>query len=275
MNKAASILGLLAGAVVLLLGTYDFDKGQIIQAFFNMQAFLLVVGGVLAAVMINYPLDQLGCVIVGVWRILSEERPNEESTIAQLVDLAHDVKQHGLVWMERAAAHVSDPFLSFALNEALIYQEEEALRRALGARLKIEQLKGSTCEEVFLTMASYAPAFGMMGTVMGLIIMMASQNGDQTAAAFSAAASQNMIASLMTGMGVALVTTFYGVLLSNLVFMPIAGKLKLMNEMQQIHREMIVEAVIALKRGDGPLMIKARLLAFADERLAEKVAGVR
>lgn len=79
----------------------------------------------------------------------------------------------------------------------------------------------------------------------------------------------------MTGMGVALVTTFYGVLLSNLLFMPIAGKLKLLNEMEQMHREMIVEGVIALKRGDGPLMVKSKLLAFVDERLAHKVAGVR
>ncbi|SIO08139.1 chemotaxis protein MotA [Sulfurivirga caldicuralii] len=275
MSKTATILGALIGLIVLLLGTYDFEKGQIISAFFNIQALLLVVGGVVAAVLVNYPLDQLKCIPVGFWRIFWREVPDQAFVVAELVELAHDVKRHGLVHIERLVDTIDEPFLRFAISEALVYQDEKSLRKALGIRLKLEQLKASVCEEVFLTMASYAPAFGMMGTVMGLIMMMASQGGDQAAAAFGAAESQNMIASLMTGMGVALVTTFYGVLLSNLVFMPIAGKLKMLNEAEQLYREMVVEGVVALKRGDSPLMLKERLLAFVDDRLAQKLEEVR
>lgn len=275
MNKFATLMGVITGLVVLLLGTYNFDRGQVIDAFFNGQAFLLVMGGVLAAVMINYPLDQLSCLLTGLGRVLWKERPDVQATIEQLVAMAHDAKKHGMVWLEHSVDDLKDPFLRFALSEALIYQDEESVRQSLSVRLKLEQLKGAVCEEVFLTMASYAPAFGMLGTVMGLIIMMASQGGDQAAAAFGAAESQNMIASLMSGMGVALVTTFYGVLLSNLVFMPVAGKLKLLNEAEQVHHEMVAEGILSIKRGDSPLMVRERLLAFVDDRLARKVEEVR
>ncbi len=275
MSKTATILGALIGLIVLLLGTYDFDNGQIIGAFFNIQALLLVVGGVVAAVLVNYPLDQLKCIVQGFWQVLWHEVPDESATITEFVELAHDVKRNGLVHLERVLDDLKDPFARFALGEALVYNNEQTLRRALSIRVKAEQLKSAICEEVFLSMASYAPAFGMMGTVMGLIMMMASQSGDHAAAAFGAAESQNMIASLMSGMGVALVTTFYGVLLSNLVFMPIAGKLKMLHEAQQLHREMVVEAVLALKREESPLLLKERLLAFVDDRLADKLAELR
>ena len=275
MSKTATILGALIGLIVLLLGTYDFDNGQIIGAFFNIQALLLVVGGVVAAVLVNYPLDQLKCIVQGFWQVLWHEVPDESATITEFVELAHDVKRNGLVHLERVLDDLKDPFVRFALSEALVYNNEQTLRRALSIRVKAEQLKSAICEEVFLSMASYAPAFGMMGTVMGLIMMMASQSGDHAAAAFGAAESQNMIASLMSGMGVALVTTFYGVLLSNLVFMPIAGKLKMLHEAQQLHREMVVEAVLALKREESPLLLKERLLAFVDDRLADKLAELR
>lgn len=107
----------------------------------------------------------------------------------------------------------------------LVYQDRDTLKQSLENRLINMRLRHLSCQEVYSNMASYAPAFGMMGTVMGLIIMMTTQvtgNGSP----YDTGASQDMLGSLLNGMGLALVTTFYGVMFSSLLFMPIAGKLK-------------------------------------------------
>jgi chemotaxis protein MotA len=116
-------------------------------------------------------------------------------------------------------------------------------------------------------MASYAPAFGMLGTVMGLIIMMASQADSSSAAVLGSSQSDDVMAKLLSGMGIALVTTFYGVLLSNLFFLPIAGKLKTLSEHEVRVDEIIIVGMLALQRQDSPLRMKDTLLNFVSERM--------
>lgn len=275
MSKAATILGLIMGLIVLLLSMVDYDKGRMIGAFFNLQALGVVLGGTLAAVMVNYPFSQVACILWGVWRVLSREPPTPEGVIEQAVSLAHHVKRGGLLSLERHLDEVDDPFFRSALTEALIYKDEQALRKVLETRMKAQMLRQLLCQDVFNTMAAYAPAFGMMGTVMGLIIMMTTQGGDQAVSAYGAEEAQNMISSLMTGMGLALVTTFYGVLLANLIFMPVAGKLKILAEAEGFKDQMVIEAVLALWRQEGPLMVKAHLLAFVDERLQAQLEALQ
>ncbi len=275
MSKAATILGLIIGAIVLLLSMVDYDKGQIISAFFNLQAFGVVMGGTLAAVLVNYPFSQVSCLWWGVWRVLSAEPPDYDTVVEQAVELAHHVKRNGLLSLERHLDEIEDPFFRYALSEALIYKDEASLRRALETRMNAQLMRQLVCQDVFNTMAAYAPAFGMMGTVMGLIIMMTQQGGDQAVATYGAEQAQNMIANLMTGMGLALVTTFYGVLLANLIFMPIAGKLKILADAEAFRERMIIEAALALWHQEAPLLVKERLMAFVDERLREQLEALR
>ncbi len=275
MSKAATLLGAIIGLIVLLLSMVDYDQGQMIGAFFDWKALGVVLGGTLAAVLVNYPLNQVMCVFLGVWHVLSREPPDTEQVVEQAMELAHHVQREGLLALEKRQNLIEDDFFRFSLSEALIYKEEQALRQALENRMNVHLQKKMICQEVFNTMAAYAPAFGMMGTVMGLIIMMTNQGGDQAAAAYGVEQVQDMLSGLLTGMGLALVTTFYGVLLANLVFMPIAGKLKLLAEAEYFKDRMVVEAVMALRQQASPLMVKERLLAFVDERLQQKLEALR
>lgn len=275
MSKAATILGALIGLIVLLLSMVDYEKGQIIGAFFNLQALGVVLGGTLAAVLVNYPFSQAACLFRGIWQVLSREPPRPEPVVEMAVELAHHVKRGGLLALEKQLDQVDDPFFRFALSEALIYKDEQALRQALENRMNSQLLRQLVCQEVFNTMAAYAPAFGMMGTVMGLIIMMTTQGGEQAVVAYGAEQAQNMLSGLLTGMGLALVTAFYGVLLANLVFMPVAGKLKLLAEAEHFKDRMVVEAALALWRQESPLRVKERLVAYVDERLRQKLEALR
>jgi chemotaxis protein MotA len=120
-------------------------------------------------------------------------------------------------------------------------------------------------------MASYAPAFGMMGTVMGLIIMMTSQGETNSVAVFGASQSQDMMGKLLSGMGLALVTTLYGVVLSNLVFLPISGKLRSLSDSEQHAAEIMIVGIQSLQRQDSPMRTKDELLTFVSKHIRDEV----
>jgi chemotaxis protein MotA len=122
-------------------------------------------------------------------------------------------------------------------------------------------------QEIFFYMGAYAPAFGMLGTIMGLIIMMHTFGGEQTAMGMDAMTFDisEKFAKLLEGMGMALITTFYGVLLSNLVFLPIGGKLKRKSEDELMLRNIIVEGIMSIHAKEHPILIKEKLMTFVQE----------
>ena len=115
-------------------------------------------------------------------------------------------------------------------------------------------------QELFLYMASYAPAFGMLGTVLGLIIMMNNfSSGDE---ASSAASTAERFAELLSGMGLALITTFYGVFFANMIFLPIGGKLKRRSENELMLKSIVVEGIISIHAREHPILIREKLMTF-------------
>ena len=116
-------------------------------------------------------------------------------------------------------------------------------------------------QELFLYMASYAPAFGMLGTVLGLIIMMNNfASGDnQSDISFSVA---ERFAELLSGMGLALITTFYGVFFANMIFLPVGGKLKRRSENEMMLKNIVVEGIISIHAREHPVLIREKLMTF-------------
>ena len=117
-------------------------------------------------------------------------------------------------------------------------------------------------QELFLYMGSYAPAFGMLGTVLGLIVMMnnfAAGGGEEANASYDVA---EKFAELLSGMGLALITTFYGVFMSNMIFLPIGGKLKRRSENEMMLKNIVVEGIISIHAREHPILIKEKLMTF-------------
>ncbi len=274
MSKIATLLGIIIGSIILILSMIDYQQGQFIYAFLNWQGLALVLGGTFAAILINYPLNQVRCVFYGLGKVLVAEPPSYSDIVEEMVRLSHISKQKGLLGVEKEIDMLDDPYLQFALTEMLVYHETETLRQSLENRLINMRLRHLRCQEVYANMASYAPAFGMMGTVMGLIIMMTTQVVD-SGNPYGGGEAQDMLGSLLNGMGLALVTTFYGVLFSNLVFMPIAGKLKVLTDAEVLRNEMIIEGTIALKDTEPTLLVKEKLLAFLNEKTKQKLESLR
>lgn len=273
MSKVATILGIIIGSIILVLSMIDYQQGQFIYAFLNWQGLALVLGGTFAAILINYPLSQVGCIFKGFVKVIASEPVTYTDVIEEMVRLSHISKRKGLLGVENEIDMIDDKYMQFALTEMLVYQDVAVLRQSLENRLINMRMRHLSCQEVYGNMASYAPAFGMMGTVMGLIIMMTTQVVD-TGSPYGPE-GQDMLGALLNGMGLALITTFYGVLFSNLVFLPIAGKLKVLTDAEVMRNEMIIQGVVALKKSDATLLIKEQLLSFVNEKTKQKLDTLR
>ena len=127
-------------------------------------------------------------------------------------------------------------------------------------------------QELFLYMASYAPAFGMLGTVLGLIIMMNNfASGDnQSDISFSVA---ERFAELLSGMGLALITTFYGVFFANMIFLPVGGKLKRRSENEMMLKNIVVEGIISIHAREHPVLIREKLMTFVPSQYRYQEEG--
>jgi chemotaxis protein MotA len=248
----------------------DFEKGQLLSAFFNFQGLLVVLGGTFAATLINYPLSQMGCFFRGIGKVFASEPESENEAIEQIVYLSHIAQSKGVLALEKEIELISDSFLRFALSEMMVYRDKEHLATSLENHLNAMRLRHLNCQDVFNNMASYAPAFGMMGTVMGLIMMMTSQVGGD-AGTYTPGQSDDMLNNLLQGMGLALVTTFYGVLFANFVFIPIAGKLKVLSDAEALKNEILMYGVLGLKNEQPPLLLRESLTAFVNEKNKERL----
>lgn len=259
MSKLSTLIGLLLGVAVILMNIVDTETGEFLAAFLNWKALLVVVGGTFAAAFINYPFSQMMCFFKGFGKVFVAEPVSEKESIEQLLGLSKLSHTKGLLELEKHVEQQQDLFLQFSLSEMLIYREEKQLTASLNNHLNAMKLRHLNCQDIFNNMATYAPAFGMMGTVMGLILMMTSQlsGGDANAAG----SSDDMLASLLTGMGLALLTTFYGVLIANLIFTPMAGKLGVLSDAEMAKNEIIMQGIVAIKNRMPTSLLKEYLLS--------------
>ncbi|WP_130538095.1 motility protein A [Thiomicrorhabdus indica] len=270
MSKLATMLGLILGLIMIGSGIYDFESQQLIDAFFNPQALAIVLGGSLAALLINYPFKQVLCVFHGFVKTLRDEPVTPDELIDDLVSYSHTAKNKGVLALEKELEMVDNRFLRFAMTEMLIYRDKDQLKQKLISRLLQTRLRHQTCQEAFENLATYAPAFGMLGTVMGLIMMMTVQVGGGDSSPYGSDSTE-LLGGLLTGMGLALVTTFYGVLFANLLFLPIAGKLRILSDAEMLQNEMIIEAVMAIKQQESTLLVRERLLSYLNDYLEEEI----
>ncbi|MDB9853834.1 MotA/TolQ/ExbB proton channel family protein [Candidatus Marinimicrobia bacterium] len=147
--------------------------------------------------------------------------------------------------------------IELAINE----RESTRLRTFLNLELNNISSRHIAGQELFLYMASYAPAFGMLGTVLGLIVMMNNFSGGGGSVDSSGDVAERF-AELLSGMGLALITTFYGVFFANMIFLPVGGKLKRLSENEMMIKSIVVEGIISIHAREHPILIKEKLMTF-------------
>ncbi|WP_229819696.1 motility protein A [Kushneria pakistanensis] len=237
---------------MLLLIVVVLFTAQSPLSFFNFPGLLIVLTGTLAATMISYPMREIRRVVALVGSVFRREPNFIREDIDELVALAREWMHGDARAVERALENTRNPFLRTGISLVIDNVREEEILDLL--RWRITRLRARELAEaqIFRTMATYAPAFGMLGTLVGLINMLeVIQNGD--------------LAVIGPRMGVALLSTFYGILLANLLFRPIAVKLERRTEERLIAMNMVLEGVSMISRRRLPSFIEATLNSFISE----------
>lgn len=215
--------------------------------FFDWKSVLIVLGGTLGAAMVHFSLEDMQYGIQAVKKILFLKRLDPQERIRYLVNLAQEVRVNGILHLERESQYVDDPFLRTALDITVDGQPHAEIKAILETEMHCSNERSCKAVHLFETMGAYAPAMGLIGTLIGLIQMLNSLSEP---------------AKVGPAMAVALVTTFYGAILSNLILLPLAGKLKNRSQEERITKAITIEGVLALGKQENPLIVAQKLNSF-------------
>jgi chemotaxis protein MotA len=252
MDKS-TIIGIASG---LGLITVSMLLGGGIGAFIDIPSLLIVLGGTLAAVLVNFPLQDVLAVIRITKKVISEQDTSPRKYIQQIVEISKKARTNGLLAIEEDLNSVDEDFMKVTLQHVVNGTEPEDLSNIMEAELAIMEQRHKVGQKMYTAMGMYAPAFGMIGTLIGLIQML-----------------QNLSdpSSVGPGMAMAMITTFYGSLFANLFFIPMAGKLKQRSEAEMQFKQMLLTGVLSVQAEESPRVIQNKLTSYLPP--AQRIEG--
>lgn len=240
-----SLIGL-GLAVTAVLGGQAMEGGHI-GLFVQPAAFVIVVGGTLAAVLLHYPLPVfMRGVRMAKW-VFRPPGPEAGTLIRRAVQWSHTARQDGLLALEKHLHMTHDPFQKTGLQLLIDGADADKLRDTLDVQIVNFETAERQAARVWEAAGGYAPTLGILGAVMGLIHVMENLTDP---------------GKLGTGIAVAFVATIYGVGLANLVFLPIANKIKFTIAQRVSEREIVCDGLVGIAQGDNPRIIEARLKGY-------------
>ena len=259
-----TLIGLFAGITIIIIGILQ--SGGKLFWFFSFNSILIVVGGTLAATMVNLPLKAVKNIFNILKNVFKGEAYDYVGIINEIVEKAQKARKDGLLSLEADLPNMREGFFKNGIELAINERESSRLRTFLNLEMNNITSRHIAGQELFLYMGSYAPAFGMLGTVLGLIVMMNNfaGSGEEVSASYDVS---EKFAQLLSGMGLALITTFYGVFMANMIFLPIGGKLKRISENEMMLKNIVVEGIISIHAREHPLLIKEKLMTFVPNSL--------
>jgi len=239
-----TVVGLVGGTAMLVASLLIGGNAGI---FWNFPSVLITVGGSIAATMISHDIEQIKNVFRLTKQCFTTETVEPYALIEMFGELAKKARREGLLALEDDMDRLPDPFFQKGLQMMVDALDPELIREILETDIEHMQYRHQIGAGVYKTWGSFAPAFGMIGTLIGLIQMLV-QLDDPSA--------------LGPGMAVALITTFYGVILANLVLLPMANKLELRSQEEVLIKSIIMEGIIAIQSGMNPRILEEKLMAF-------------
>ncbi|NOX34272.1 MAG: motility protein A [Deltaproteobacteria bacterium] len=243
----SSIIGVVSG-MGFILGTIML--GGSIMMFVNIPSVLIVVGGTLASSMIAFPLADFLSVFKTSIKVFMFKIQAPEEIIANLVEISNKARKGGLLSIESDIQTTSDPYLAQALQMTVDGVKTADIAAIMQKKMTLTKKDLDIGVGVFEGMGSYAPAFGMIGTLIGLVQMLANLDDPS---------------SIGPKMAVAMITTFYGAVMANLFFIPMAEKLTGRNEEEITNMNIIFEGIISIREGEHPKLMEDKLKIYLSE----------
>lgn len=244
----ATIIGIVVGLGFVIWGIM---LGGSLMTFVDMPSIVIVFGGTIAGTFVAYPLNKMKEALVVVKKAFASKKHDPIDVITKIIDIANIARREGLLALEEAAENIDDKFLQKGVMLIVDGTDPELVRNILETELSFIEERHGEGRSIFDTLGSLAPAFGMVGTLIGLINMLKTLEDPSTVG---------------PSMAVALITTFYGALLANLIFIPIAAKLKIRSREEILIKEVMVEGLLSIQAGENPRIIEVKLKSFLPPR---------
>lgn len=250
----ATIIGLILGFGLIV--TSIMMGGDGLTPFIDIASMMIVFGGAFAALLINFPLKNVLGGFGVVLKCFLYKLPDTFATIEQLKEMAGVAKKDGLLALEGRLEEVSDDFLKRGIESLIGGASPEQIRASLELEVSYIDQRHMLGKKMVDAAGAAAPAFGMIGTLIGLVMML--RNLDDPS-------------QIGGGMATALLTTLYGALVANVVCIPLAGKLETRNGEELVLREMMIEGICLIGEGSSPNVLQEQLVTFLSPKSRTKL----
>ena len=249
----ATIIGVLLGFLVII-GAIVAGGGW--QTFVHVPSMAITLGGMLCATLIHFSLPQFLGIFSVIKKTIISKIPSQSELIQKMVNFAAINRRDGALALEQEIPNLDNSFFIKGVQLLVDGRDSEQIRDFMTVEIQYLMDRHSTGKKILEFMGAAAPAFGMIGTLIGLVQMLRSLDSPD---------------AIGGGMAVALMTTFYGALVANLIFIPLAGKLGIYSKAEATIIEMIVEGVCSIADGDNPTVVREKMQAFISESRREEV----
>ena len=240
----ATIAGIVTGFFMILA---TIMIGGDLVTFASLPSVFVVVGGSTAATLVAFPMGQMVSTFKVAAKTFGTQVSEDIALITRFVELAQLARRDGILALDRAMSDVDNAFMKTGLEMAVDGTEPETIRDIMETEMDARLDRHATGQLIFNTLGAYAPAFGMIGTLIGLINMLQTLEDPST---------------IGPSMSVALITTFYGSVLGNLVYLPMATKLKNKSNLEVVTMTLIIEGVLSIQKGVHPKNIERKLVNY-------------
>ncbi len=252
----ATVVGLLIGIVCIVYGMVG--GGGDAMLFVDVSSIFITIGGAVGATVMSFPLSNLTKMGGAIKACFISKKIDLNKDIDMIIDIANIARKEGLLALEDAVANMQEPFLKRGIMLMVDGSDPELIKSVLETELSYIESRHAVGSDMFMTLSSYGPAFGMIGTLLGLIQMLSGLDDPST---------------LGAGMSKALITTLYGSMLANMIATPMGKKLRIRSGEEILEKELLMEGLLSIQDGENPRIIRDKLTSFLSRKDAAKAAA--
>jgi chemotaxis protein MotA len=249
----ATIIGLLLATFCIYFSIYV--GGASLSMFYDLPSIFCVIGGGIAAMIICFPLKTLLAFPKVTIKVFLNKQENLVDVINTLVSLAETARRDGLLALEAKLPDIKYPLIRSGLQMAVDGADAGSVESVLRSEVEATSRRHKDGKNLMDQLGKFAPAYGMIGTLLGLVMMLSNMSDPS---------------SIGAGMAVALLTTLYGAVMSNVMCLPAAEKLAYISKQEMIARELMIRGILAIQSGDSPRAIEQRLMTFVPPKQRPK-----
>ncbi len=252
----ASLVGIILGFVLLIFGIIS-NKASVLD-YVDVPSALITFGGAFAATLASNPMADFIAGLKGIGLIFKVSAINTAEIIKSIINLSNIARKEGLLSLEEAVAELDQPFLKKGIMLVVDGTDPELVRAILETEMVSIEARHKKVSAFWETLGAMGPAWGMIGTLVGLVSMLNNMSDPST---------------IGPSMAVALITTFYGSLLSNWICTPVSTKLKANDAIESLQKEIMIEGLLSIQAGENPRVIEEKLKSFLSPKDREGIGA--